>query len=119
MFSRENWVGLLLLGVCAVVAIALLIEIFTDTTFDYTGPGWIATGISLAGIALIAIMSWRAWGNRLRRWRGGGSGNWPHDDVRGRQTGWPRRNGSSEAPADTTTAPPSTTSSEQRDQPTR
>lgn len=108
MFSRENWVGALLLGVCAVVAIALLIEIFTDTTFEYTGPQWVAVGISIVGVVLIGVMSWRAWGGRMRRWRGGGGAGgpagWPHNDVPGRQVGWPRRNATNGTPADPTSA---------------
>jgi hypothetical protein len=111
MFSRENWVGVLLLGVCAVVAIALLIEIFTDTTFEYTGPRWVAVGISIVGIVLIGLMSWRAWGGRMRRWRGGNAGGpagWPHNDVPGRQIGWPRRNTTTDASSDTPTQPPAT-----------
>jgi hypothetical protein len=119
MFSRENWVGVLLLGVCAVVAIALLIEIFTDTTFEYTGPGWVSVGISIVGIVLIGIMSWRAWGGRMRRWRGGGAGGpagWPHNDVPGRQIGWPRRNTSSDTTPDPIT-PSTTTPNDKTDQP--
>ena len=92
MFDREDWPGILLLGLCAVVAIALLIEIFTDYTFEYNGPGWLATAISLVGFGLIIFMSWRAWGSRLKRWRGGdgGGAQWPQNDVRG-QRAWPKR----------------------------
>jgi peptidoglycan/LPS O-acetylase OafA/YrhL len=117
MFSRENWVGVLLLGVCAVVAIALLIEIFTDTTFEYTGPGWASALISIVGIVLIGIMSWRAWGGRLRRWRGGGAGGpagWPHNDVPGRQIGRSRRTGTGDTQPDPTTS--SSTAGDQPDQ---
>ena len=91
MFNREDLPGILLLGLCAVVAIALLIEIFTGYSFEYSGPGWLATAISLVGFGLIIVMSWRAWGSRIKRWRGDhGGGQWPQNDVRG-QRNWPRR----------------------------
>jgi len=92
MFNREDLPGILLLGLCAVVAIALLIEIFTGYSFEYNGPGWLATAISLVGFGLIIFMSWRAWGSRIKRWRGdhGGGAQWPQNDVRGERT-WPRR----------------------------
>ncbi|MGH2548873.1 MAG: hypothetical protein ACRDHN_05755, partial [Thermomicrobiales bacterium] len=114
MFDRDNWPGIVMLGLCAVLAIALLIEIFTDVTFEYTGPRWLAVAISIFGIVLIGIMSWRAWGGRMRRWRGGGSGGpvgWPQNDVPGRQMNWPRRKGSGDTSADpkTTTPPDDTT----------
>lgn len=120
MFDRDNWAGFLLLGVCAVVAIALLIEIFTDTTFEYTGPRWVAVGISIVGIVLVGIMLWRAWGGRMRRWRGGSGGptGWPQNDVPGRQINWPRRNSSGNIPADTTATTPETTE-EKPEQPPR
>lgn len=85
MFDRDNWPGIVMLGLCAVLAIALLIEIFTDVTFEYTGPRWLAVAISIFGIVLIGIMTWRAWGGRMRRWRGGSrtlTTDWPYDDVR-------------------------------------
>jgi hypothetical protein len=109
LFSRENWVGVVLLGVCALVAIALLIEIFTDITFEYTGPRWIAIGITIVGFVLIGIMSWRAWGGRMRRWRGGGGTGptgWPHNDVPGRQIFPRNRTTSSSDQSDTSQDPP-------------
>jgi hypothetical protein len=38
MFNRDDLPGFLFLTLCAVVAIALLIEIFTDYTFRFSGP---------------------------------------------------------------------------------
>ena len=111
MFDRDNWPGIAMLGICAVVAIALLIEIFTDTTFEYTGPRWLAVAISIFGIGLIGIMSWRAWGGRMRRMRGGTQGQgaeWPHNDVRPSKKA--KTDGSSNvdatSPSDTTEQPP-------------
>lgn len=92
MFNRENLPGILLLGLCGVVALALLIEIFTDITFTFDGPGWLATAITLAGIGLIGYMSWRAWGSRLRRRRNGGENpDWPLNDVRSPRRSWTNR----------------------------
>ena len=85
MFNRENLPGIALLGLCAVVAIALLIEIFTDVRWEFTGPGWVATGISLVGIGLIGYMSWRAWGRRLTGRKEEDEGAWSGNDVRSRK----------------------------------
>ena len=40
--DRDNFVGVLLLGMCALVAGVLIYSITTGTTFRYTGPGWLA-----------------------------------------------------------------------------
>ena len=44
MFSRENWPGIALIGLCAIVAIALLVEIFTDVRWVFTNPVLLADG---------------------------------------------------------------------------
>ena len=41
MFDRENWIGVLLLALCAVVGGVLLWTIATRATLTYDGPGWI------------------------------------------------------------------------------
>jgi ABC-type nickel/cobalt efflux system permease component RcnA len=81
MFEKENWPGIALLGICAVVAIGLLIEIFTDIRWEFTGPDWLANGISILGLGIVAFMAWRAWGHRLRG-RDKHEQSWPKDDVR-------------------------------------
>jgi hypothetical protein len=43
MFNRENAIGLILLLMCAGVALVLLYSIATETRFRYTGPSWLAT----------------------------------------------------------------------------
>lgn len=101
MFNREDLPGFLFLALCAVVAVALLIEIFTDYTFRFSGPDWLGNAIAIVGIGIILFMSWRAWGNRIKRWRGGGGTEWPQNDVRGERQ-WPRRN-RDDSSADATT----------------
>lgn len=81
MFEKENWPGIAFLGICALVAVALLLEIFTDVRWEFNGPGWLGNGIAIVGFGLILYMSWKAWGHRLR----GGDKHeqsWPKDDVR-------------------------------------
>ena len=85
MFTRENLPGFALLGLCAVVVIALLLEIFTDIRWEYTGPNWLATGISLVGFGLVLYMSWRAWGSRLTGRKEKDEGSWTGNDVRTRK----------------------------------
>jgi hypothetical protein len=96
-----------------VVAIALLIEIFTDYTFRFSGPNWLGNAIAIVGIGIILFMSWRAWGDRLKRRRGGGGTAWPGNDVRTERT-WPRRDRDASSTDATTPEPPDRT-----DQPTR
>lgn len=41
MLDRENWVGMILVAVCAVLCGILLWSIATGATFTYNGPEWI------------------------------------------------------------------------------
>ena len=43
MFNRENAIGLVLLSLCAVVALVLLYSIATGTRFHFEGPLWLGT----------------------------------------------------------------------------
>ena len=88
MFNRENWVGIVLVGLCGVVAIALLIEIFTDVTFEYSGPQWLARIIALGGTIFVLVMSYGALKRRFGRHGGPGAPrggpSWPKNDLPGR-----------------------------------
>jgi len=50
VFNRENAIGLLLLLLCAVVALVLLFSIATGTRFRFEGPSWL-------GPALVILFS--------------------------------------------------------------
>jgi hypothetical protein len=100
MFNRENWVGVILVGLCGVVAIALLIEIFTDVTFTYSGPQWLARIIAFGGTAFVLVMSYGALKRRFSRHGGPGAPrggpSWPQNDL-------PRRTFRSQPHTPTTT----------------
>jgi len=76
MFERDNLVGFVLLGLCAVVGGVLVYAIATGARFRFTGPGWVGVllfvvfvGASLYGL----FSSGRRWpdplAGRLRRRR--------------------------------------------------
>jgi hypothetical protein len=82
MFQRENAIGLLLLGLCAFMAGVLIYSIATDTSFEYTGPRWIITVLSILFIAGIFYGLFRG----VHGGSGSGRGRWP-DPMTGRK-GW-------------------------------
>jgi hypothetical protein len=108
MFSRDNLVGVILVGLCGVVAIALLIESFTDVTFEYSGPQWLARIIALGGTAFAVVMTFSALKRRFGRHGGPtaprGGPSWPQNDLP-RRASWPGSTRSSGNPASST--PPS------------
>ena len=87
MFSRDNLVGIVLLGLCGVLATALLIVIFTDYSFQYSGPQWLARIIALGGTGLVLVMSFGALKRRFGRHGGPGAPrggpSWPQNDLPG------------------------------------
>jgi hypothetical protein len=84
MFQRENAIGLLLLGLCGFMAGAMIYSIATDTSFEYTGPRWLITVLSILFIAglFYGLFAGR---RHVGGWRGGGR-HWP-DPMTGRK-GW-------------------------------
>ena len=65
MFNRENAIGLILLVLCAAVAVVLLYSIATGTRFRFTGPSWLSTAL----IVLFIGASLFGWFSRPgRRW---------------------------------------------------
>ena len=65
VFNRENAIGLVLLLMCAAVAVVLLYSIATGTRFQFTGPSWLGTalvilfiGASLYGFVTRAGRRW-------------------------------------------------------------
>ena len=87
MFDRENAVGFLLLGFCAVVAGVLVYSIQTGTRFRFTGPNWLSWALMLI---FLGAIGYGFFANRTRRGPDGGSGpQWP-DPRAGRPRGWRR-----------------------------
>lgn len=75
MFSRENIVGWLLLGLCLAIAIFMLNGIVTGTSYEFTGPSWLGwlLGIVFFGLLLFGLA------RSPRRW--------PHP-LTGRRSPW-------------------------------
>lgn len=89
MFDRENALGFVLLGLCAVAAGVMIYSLATETPLRYTGPAWLTwvLGILFIGGIFYGLFS--------SRWRGRGRGfsgerQWP-DPQTGRQRGGWRR----------------------------
>lgn len=65
MLNRENVIGVILLVMCAAVALVLLYSIATGTRFQYTGPSWLATALVIlfigAGIFGFVTRPGRRW----------------------------------------------------------
>jgi hypothetical protein len=112
MFSRDNLVGIVLLGLCGVSAVALLIVIFTDYSFQYSGPQWLARIIALGGTGLVLVMSFSALKQRFGRHSGPGAPrggpSWPQNDLPGRTfRSQPQTSTTTnDLPAGETTSPP-------------
>ena len=47
MLDRENMIGVILLALCAGVAVVLLYSIATGTRFHYDGPSWLITALAI------------------------------------------------------------------------
>jgi hypothetical protein len=47
VFNRENAIGLVLLVLCAAVALVLLYGIATGTRFRFEGPSWLGTALMI------------------------------------------------------------------------
>jgi hypothetical protein len=63
--GRENVIGIVLLVLCAVVAVILVFSIVTGTRFRFTGPGWVGTALFIlfigASVYLFATQPGRRW----------------------------------------------------------
>ncbi|MCD6028974.1 MAG: hypothetical protein K0S78_1148 [Thermomicrobiales bacterium] len=65
MFNRENAIGLILLVLCAAVALVLLYSIATGTRFRFEGPSWLGTALMILFIGATAFAFFTRPG---RRW---------------------------------------------------
>lgn len=91
MFNRENAVGFLLVGVCAVVAGVLLYAIASGERLRLDVPGWVGVVLAVAffGLIIFGIVSSGGFGRLFRRGdRGGGGPQWPYPPT-GRRWRWP------------------------------
>ena len=82
--SRDNAVGIALLGACGVALGIMLAYIRAGERPTYSGPAWLGAGLSILFVGLL-IVGW---------WRGRGSGAFTRDDLRGpRRSLWDRVRG--------------------------
>lgn len=97
MFKDGGFIGVLLAGLCVVVAGIMIWAMVTDRELTYNGPSW------LPWILMVVILGGSIWG-MAQRFRGGvsgGSGNqWPNPNS-GRRTLLDRLRGkNSDSPPD-------------------
>jgi len=91
MFNRDNAIGFLLLGFCAVVAGIMIyyIAIGERPTIDLPAPVSFVIGIVFIGLLIYGFTQ----GSLFRRLRGGQGGRqWP-DPGTGRKSWWDRLRG--------------------------
>ncbi|MFM9106365.1 MAG: hypothetical protein ACKOWF_06660 [Chloroflexota bacterium] len=55
MFSGDNLIGVVLLGICGVVAAVLIWQITTGERLVYDGPGWLPP---VLGVLMLGAMLW-------------------------------------------------------------
>jgi heme A synthase len=79
--SRDNLVGILLLGVCGLALGVMLAYIRAGERPTYTGPGWLAGAIAVLFIGLLIFGAIR----------GRGAGAFTRDDVGAPRPSWWRR----------------------------
>lgn len=65
MFSRENYIGILLLALCAVAAVILIVAIITGDT--PTVPKPLEVPLTIIGFVAIAATLWLRFSGRFRR----------------------------------------------------
>ncbi len=65
MFRGENIVGILLLILCAVVAVILVVAITTGR--EPTVPDGMGVPITVIGIGAVVVMLWQRYSGRFRR----------------------------------------------------
>jgi hypothetical protein len=78
MFKGENLIGVLLAGLCVVIAGVMIWAMATDRELSYNGPSW------LPWILMVVILGGSLWGvaQRFRgRGSGGGGSQWPNPNT--------------------------------------
>jgi hypothetical protein len=76
MLDRDNLPGLVLLGLCAVVAGALMLEIAGVVDFEFRAPGWVGTTLTIVAFGLI-ISTFLVGRGLGRIGKTGGPRRWP------------------------------------------
>jgi hypothetical protein len=80
MFKGENLIGVLLAGLCLIIAGVMIWAMATDRELTYNGPSW------LPWILMVVILGGSLWGMAQRfRGRGGngvgGGAQWPNPNT--------------------------------------
>jgi hypothetical protein len=87
--DKSDLIGVLLLGLCAVVGGALVWEIVTGNELEYGGPGWL---VPILGILFFGGVVYGLFQGFAGRRKSGGSPQWPAPDS-GRKSRWDRLRG--------------------------
>ena len=91
MFNRDNAVGFVLLGVCAVVAVVMLIAIQSGERPELNLNPVVSAAIGIAFFGLVIFGMFR---NRMSRGSGDGGRQWPDPQTgRARKSLWDRLRG--------------------------
>ncbi|MCA9858472.1 MAG: hypothetical protein KC438_02075 [Thermomicrobiales bacterium] len=78
MFKGDNFIGVLMVGLCLIVAGIMIWSIGTGERLTYNGPSWLAwlLGIIVIGGSIFGLVR----NYRMRR-ESGGSGQWPNPST--------------------------------------
>jgi hypothetical protein len=88
MFNRENAVGIILLGACAVVAGIMIYAIVTGQRITFSAPAYVTVPLTIVFIGLVLF-------GLFRNMRGTGAGRgraWPNPQT-GTRSLWDRIRG--------------------------
>jgi hypothetical protein len=78
MFKGENFIGVLLAGLCLVVAGIIIWSMATDRELTYNGPSWLPP---ILGVVILGVSLW-GMAQRFRgRGSGGGGAQWPNPST--------------------------------------
>jgi hypothetical protein len=75
MFKGDNFIGVVLVGLCLAVAAIMIWAMATDRELTYNGPAWLPW--ILGGIILVGSI----WGILQGRRGSGGSNQWPNPNA--------------------------------------